>query len=225
MKWQFDKINPIKKLTYESQNQINWQKDKCVICKFPLKLEPTNYKTSDDKMSFGDFVIRYEHKFLRNIYIYEQLQDSHHLKNFENYCEIFNEYIMVCIGLLALVNNFNKNDFINLATEEFIENKFAEDDVGDVKKIINQTEIENGLSTTHGNVPKFNLKIYACVYDELICFPRSDIQFEMITTNKLFSNVHQLVRGKFCLYHSHITGQIYSYAHDFCNTTLIEINA
>ena len=34
-------------------------------------------------MSFGDFVIRFEHKFLRNIYTIEQIQDSDHLKNIE----------------------------------------------------------------------------------------------------------------------------------------------
>ena len=90
-------------------------------------------------MSFGDFVIRYEHKFLRNIHSDEQLQDSHPLKNLENYYKIFNEYIMICIDLLALLNNFNKKDFIDLATEEFVEKKFAEDDVGDIKKTINQT--------------------------------------------------------------------------------------
>ena len=46
---------------------------------------------------------------------------------------------MICIDLLALLNNFNKKDFIDLATEEFVEKKFAEDDVGDIKKTINQT--------------------------------------------------------------------------------------
>ena len=85
-------------------------------------------------MSFGDFVIRYEHKILRNIYTDKQLQDLHHLKNLENYYEIFNEYIMICIGLLALLNNFNKNDFINIATEKFVKNKFSEDDVRDIEK-------------------------------------------------------------------------------------------
>ena len=129
---------------------------------------------------------------------------------------------MICTGWLALLNNFNKIDFINLTTEKFVENKFAEDDIGDIKKTINQIEIKNTLSTTHGNVPKFTFQIYAFVYDELICFPRSDIQFETITTNNFFSNVHRLVRGKFHLHHSHITGQIYGYAHDFCNTTLTE---
>ena len=52
-KRQFNKINPIKKLRYESKNPINWKEDKCVICKFPIKLEPTNFETPDDEMSFG----------------------------------------------------------------------------------------------------------------------------------------------------------------------------
>ena len=127
------------------------------------------------------------------------------------------------ICLLALLNNFNKNDFINLANEEFVEDKFAGDDVANIKRTINQTEIKNALSTMHGNVPKFNLKVYAYVYGELVCFPRSDIQFETITTNNFFLNVPRLVKGKFHLHPStDIIGQIYGYAHDFCKTTLIE---
>ena len=110
-KRQFNKINPIKKLRYESKNPINWKEDKCVICKFPIKLEPTNFETPDDEMSFGDFVIRYEHKFLRNIYTEEQIKDSHHVKDLKSYYEIFEEYILICIDLLALLKNFNRNNF------------------------------------------------------------------------------------------------------------------
>ena len=99
------------------------------MCKFPIKLEPTNFKTPDDEMSFGDFIIRYEHKFLRNIYTDQQIKDSDHLKDLESYYKIFEEYISICIGLLALLNNFNKNDFINLATEQFVEDKFAGDEI------------------------------------------------------------------------------------------------
>ena len=64
---------------------------------------------------------------------------------------------------MALLNNFNKNDFINLATEQFVEDKFAGDEINDIKNTINQTEIKKALSTTHGTVPKFHLKIYACL--------------------------------------------------------------
>ena len=56
-KRQFDKINSIQKLRFESQNPINWKRGKCVICKFPVKLELTNYMTPDNKMTFGDFII------------------------------------------------------------------------------------------------------------------------------------------------------------------------
>ena len=116
-KQQFNKINPIQKLRYKSKHPINREKDNCVICKFPIKFEPTNFKTPDDEMSFGDFIICYEHKCLRNIYTDQQIKDSDHLKDLESHYEIFKEYILICIGLLALLNNFNKNDFINLATE------------------------------------------------------------------------------------------------------------
>ena len=138
-----------------------------------MKLEPTNHKTPDDEMTFGDFIIRYEHKCLRNIYTIKQIEESDHMKNLETYYEIFKDYIMICIGLLALLNNFNRHDFIKLATEEFVKERFAVDEIQGIKNTINQTEIKNALLKTHGNVPKFDLKIYAYVYDDLMSFPRS----------------------------------------------------
>ena len=128
-------------------------------------------------MSFGDFVVHYEHKFLRNIYTNEQIKDSYNLKDLESYEEIFEEFNAICIGLLVFLNNFNKNDFIN---------KFYGDEIIGIKNTIAKTEIRNALSSTYGKVPKCNLKIYAYVYDELINFPRSDINYETITTNKFF---------------------------------------
>ena len=218
-KQQFEKINPIAKLRYESQNPIDWKKSKCAICKFPLKSQPTSFQTLDDEMSFGDFVIRYEHKFLRNIYTENEVDYSYHIKDLESYCEIFEKYIEICVGLLALLNNVQRNNFINLSTEEFVEDMFPGEDIGEIKNTINKIEIKN-LNVF--NVPKFNLKVYAYVYDELINFPPTHIEYETITTNKFFINVHRLIRGKFHLHHSHIMGEIYGYAHDFCNTMLIE---
>ena len=200
---QFDKKNPIQKLKYERENPISWKKDKCVICKFPMKLEPTNPKTPDDEMTFGDFIIRYEHKFLRNIYTIKQIEESDHMKNLESYYEV------------ALLNNFKRHDFVNLATEESVKEKFAVDEIQGINNTINQTEIRNALLKAHGNVPKFDLKIYAYVYDDLLSFPRSKIDHKTITTNKFFSHFHRLVRGKVHVHHSHITGKILGHAHDF----------
>ena len=33
----------------------------------PLKIETTSFETPDDEMTYGDFVIRFQHKFIRNI--------------------------------------------------------------------------------------------------------------------------------------------------------------
>ena len=66
------------------------------------------------------------------------------------------------------------------------------------------------------------MKVYAYVYDELLILPTSDIQYDTITTNNFFIHVHQLIKGKVHLHHSHITGEIIGYSHDFCNTTVIE---
>ena len=96
-------------------------------------------------MSFGDFVIGQEHKFLRNTYTDKQITDSHHLKNLESYYEIFKEQIMICIALLALLNNFNRNNYVNFAAEEFVGDKFTGDDIHEIKNSINQTEIRNAL--------------------------------------------------------------------------------
>ena len=108
----------------------------------------------------------------------------------------------------------NRYNFLN---QKFVENNFVGEELVEIKNVINKTEIKNLLSNTYKNVPKFNLNVYTYVYDKLLCFPRSDIEYETITTNKFFTNVHRLIRGKFHLHHSHITGEIFGYAHDFCN--------
>ena len=87
--------------------------------KILLKVEATNFKTPDDEMSYGYFVIRYEHTFLRNISTNEQIKDSYQIKDLESYYKIFEEHITICVGLLALINNFN-NNFINFAVEKFV---------------------------------------------------------------------------------------------------------
>ena len=75
---------------------------------------------------------------------------------------------------------------------------------------------------TKGNLSKFNLKVYAYVSNQLFNFPSRAISYGVITTNNFFSNVNRLIRGKCHLHHTHITGDVISYAHDFCNTAYFE---
>ena len=88
-------------------------------------------------MPFGEFVIRYEHKFLRNIYTEKEINDSEHIKDLESYYEIFEDYIEICVGLLALLNNMIRN-----ILNEFVEFNFKGDEINETKNLITKTEIK-----------------------------------------------------------------------------------
>ena len=77
-------IHAFTKMQYERNNP-----DKCVICNMSLKIEPTNFELPDDEITYGDFVIRFEHMFKRNIYTYDQIKESHHLETLENIAKFF----------------------------------------------------------------------------------------------------------------------------------------
>ena len=221
-KSQYLQISPFDKFRYERNFPIDWQNYKCLICKFPLKVEPTSYQTPDDEMTSGGFIIRYEHRFLRNIYTKEQINYSSDIKDLESYCKTFQKFIHISVGLISMLNHYNTNDTVNYEVQEFIQDIFNDDSINDIKNHLMKTEIKNTLSTSYKKVLKFNLKIYAFVYDELVYFPKSDIQYETFTTKKFFMHVHRLIKLKVHLHHSHITGKIIGYSHDFCNTSVVE---
>ena len=84
--------------------------------------------------------------------------------------------------MLSIFNNYNKNDEINTEVSDFIQENFADDSINELKNRVMQTEIKNALLSSAGRVPKFNLRVYAFVYDMLVYFPNSDIQYETFTT-------------------------------------------
>ena len=168
-------IPALTKMVYEQKDPINWKKDKCVICKMPLKIEPTSFKMPGDEMSYGDFFIQFEYKFIRNIFTNEKIQQSDDLNCLENYYKTYQKFIPISIDLLSLFSNYHRIDELNNETSEFIEESFANDTIDELKVRVIQTEIKNALKTSFDRVPKFNLKIYAFDYDWLVYFPKSDI--------------------------------------------------
>ena len=122
------------------------------------------------------------------------------------------------------MNSNRRDNFINDKTEEFVEEEFVDETLQEIKNTINKTEIKNALRQSRGVVYKINLKVYAFVYDEIVFFPYSEIEYDTITTDKFFIHVHRLIKGKVHLHHSHTTGEILGYSNDFCNTTVNEKN-
>ena len=78
-------------------------------------------------------------------------------------------------------------------------------------------DIKNIIKNTSCKIPKFNLKLYAFVYDKLVEFPKSDIFYNTVTTDDFFRSVYRMIKVKMHLHYSHITGEILGYVHDFCN--------
>ena len=67
----FTMLSPVVKMKYEMQNKIDIQNSECVICKFLLKLDITEF--DNPKMTYGNYAVRFEYKFICNIFNEEEL--------------------------------------------------------------------------------------------------------------------------------------------------------
>ena len=164
---QYLEIDILVKNQSERKNPIDWNKNNCVICKMPLKIDPTTHQTSNDEMSYGGFLVRYEHKFYRNIYSVKKLKKSVQINTLESYYKSYKKYISICIGVLSIFErNSNIDDDINSDLKEFLDEKFPEiDDIDKLKSNIEAVKIRNLIKSTGANkIPRFNLKLYAFIY-------------------------------------------------------------
>ena len=206
---------------FEKENPIDWENRECVLCRFPLEANPTT--SENEKMSYGDFIIKKEHMFLRNIFSKEELLKSSSIATFESFHKHFIEFLEIVVFLEEEIKSsqlFSDCSYVNL--KRFIEKHFSEfDSFKHIKHDIETVQIK-GYSNT--KIPKFNLQLYAFVYDKVMKFPFSKFEYETVTTTNLFTSVHRIINAKIHLHHSHVTGEVKGYAHDFCNWTVRENN-
>ena len=191
-----------------------------------LKIDPLGYDVLNYEMSYGDFFIRLEHKFFRNIYSYSEIAESPQICTLQNYFVVYQKFIKICISLLALLGGSHvtkDEDQFDIDVKDFLQKKYPETDLEELRSKIDSVEIKNIIKSTNGKkIPRFNLKLYAFVYDAMIDFPQSNFMYDAITTNTFFRNAHHLIKVKVHLHHSHITGKILGYGHDFCNWNVRE---
>ena len=209
---------------YEQENPFCWsQEQDCVICKMPLRPIFSSPDRPDSKMYYGNYIIRYEYKFLRNIYSQEQLNWSPQMKSLDSYYEAFESYIYHAIEIYRLLSNFNTRlRDISTIVRDFLETNFDDCDLEYIKNEIMQTDIKSVLKLCGNSIPKFRLKMYVYLYDELFCFP-PDTNYDTVTSKKIFNHGHNQITQKIHFHHSHITGEIIGYAHEFCNRKVVEL--
>ena len=84
---------------------IDWKKKEMCICNFPPIINTKGPIVPANEMSYTDFYIRYEYKFLRNAYWKEKLETSKELKSLESYYEVFDKFLTVAILLESVITN------------------------------------------------------------------------------------------------------------------------
>ena len=132
-------IDLLTKNKYEKDYSINWESDKCHICNFPLKIGPIGPDIPNNEMSYGDFFIRYEHKFLRSIYSKEQLESSPKIKTLKGYYKTFKKFIKICVSLQSVLVshvNFDDSDDHDHELQDFLRNNCAGYNLEDLRNEI-----------------------------------------------------------------------------------------
>ena len=170
-------------------------------------------------MSYSDFVICKEHKFLRNIFSEEELATTSVLKDLSTYHE--EKFLHISIYLQNSIHPIQ--EFSDCPHEELLNFclEFCSDcvDFIEIKKTISDVDMKNN---PRSKISKRILQLYAYVYQKIIDFPRVKFDYETLTTYDMFVYVHRIINVKIHLHHSHVTGKILGYAHDFCNEKVRE---
>ena len=71
-------------------------------------------------------------------------------------------------------------------------------------------------------IAKKTPQIYPFVHRRIMDFPQNKFDYETLATNDLLVYVHKIINVKIQIHHSHVTGKIKGYAHDFCNEQVRE---
>ena len=130
------------KRDYKIKNPINWESDCCCICTFPLEINPAASNSPKEKMSYADFVIAKEHKFLRNIFSEDELSTSEAIKNINSFHLNFSKFLKIVVCLQNTLNliqgfldcNFEAlNDFCRDFCEDCVDFIEMKEKISDVQ--------------------------------------------------------------------------------------------
>ena len=86
---------------------------------------------------------------MRNIYSDEEIQQSPQISTLEKYYETYRKFIKICINLWSIFgSNMNQDeDQFDLDLKEFLQQKYPETDLEELKSKIDDVEIKNKVKT------------------------------------------------------------------------------
>ena len=112
-----------------------------------LKIDLLGYDVPNSEMSYGNFFIRYKHKFLRNIYSDFEITESPQICTLQIQYILYQKFIKICVQC-------------DKDLKDFLQEKSPETDLEELRLKIDSVEIKEIIKSTNGNkVPRFNLKL------------------------------------------------------------------
>ena len=220
-KRRFLELDTFSKMKYEKENPINWSTTKFKICNFKLSVGCAHGPESNE-MTYFYFIVKKEHRFLRNIYNKEELKTSRNIENIKNNYESFRRFIAISI----LMNEFSKRDsnieYIDHdCIENFIENYL--DSPNSFDEIFYQIELVQIKNWNWSKKQKKKLyQTISFIYLRIMCFPKNKFEIFTVVTKTFISNFINLMYRKIILHHSQVTRQIIGFGQDFCNQKVRE---
>ena len=177
-------------------------------------------------MSYLDFLIRKEYAFIRNIFDEDDLKQSKSICDLKTYWNKIKLYIhLLRVSEMELKSAYFYSDINDELLKNFLMEycdtyEYRVDEL--IEEEIKKFELKYNKKM---KVPKFTLQLYSFLYDCLMNFPELKFdEVKTITTNAFMQKLYRVVNYKVHIHHSHVTGVISGYAHDFCNWTIRENN-
>ena len=204
------------RIKYERLNPLT-DDTKCVICHFPMQKQIKGLEYEGSEQSYLDFLIKKEHAFIRNIFDEKDLKQCKNISTLKNYHEAMTLYCNIiknaeqeikCVSHYEQIYDDRLRDFLK-------ENAPAYED--DIERLVEDIK-EVKVSNTKSKIPKFTMQVYYYFYDMLTDFPPCKFEdLKTVTTKSFLINFYKVLNAKVHIHHSHVTGEIFGYSHDFCN--------
>ena len=223
--------NKLKKLNLANERVVNYRRcfpvtseTKCAICDFALDVELKGLEYKENKMSYLDFLIRKEYAFIKNIFDEEELKLSKTICNLETYWQKMKLYThLIKLAEIELKSANIFSDIDDESLQKFLIDycdAYEHDVAGLVEEEIKKFDVKHNKTT---KIPKFTLQLYSFLYDSLMDFPEVKFdEIKTVTAKAFMINLHRIINCKVHIHHSHVTGEIIGYVHDFCNWKIRE---
>ena len=181
-------------------------------------------------MSYYDFVIKKEYKkqnMLQNIFTNEELEISESICNLETCYTCFEMFTYIWAHLCV---KYNRNSSTENLQEAKIINFMTNAQVGDFQTLFQEIADMKikGINLERKNKTdqfrSFRIKTVLFSYREIFDFPGDKGEISLFVSKNFVSSIINLLYCDIWVHHSHVSGNIHGYVHDFCNLKVRELN-